>query len=69
LFFQKNKNHSNISAGKDVCMEICVYKIIGRAGVMKFRESCCQRVLRFMFNFQHHSEVMGIEGTAEKIPA
>ena len=50
-------------------MEICVYKIIGRAGVMKFREGWCQRVLRFMFNFQSHSEVMGIEGTAEKIPA
>lgn len=66
MFFQKNKKHSNISVGKDICMEICVYKIIGRDGVMKFREHCCQRVVRFMSDFQSHSEVMEIEGTAEK---
>ena len=36
---------------------------------MKIREGCCQPVLRFMTNFQSRSEVMGIEGTAAKMPA
>lgn len=46
-----------------------VYKIIGRAGVMKFREAAANEFLGSCLIFRVIQEVMGIEGTAEKLSA
>lgn len=62
---EKNRNNFVFQQGIDLYAETHVYKIIGRARVMKIREGCIQLVLTFITNFQSQ-EVMVIEETVEK---